>query len=64
MVGRDQQSSAQGLFQIADQFLNLRRRLKIDPVENEPARVQLLEMTDNLRRDPGAGNPDDQPLAH
>ncbi len=64
MVGGHQQSSAQGLFQIGNQLFNLRRRVKIDPVENQPARMQFLEMTDNLRRDPGSGNADDQPLAH
>ena len=64
MVGRHQQSSAQSLFQIGNQFFNLRRRVKIDPVENQPARMQLLKMTDNLRSDPGSGNADDQPFAH
>ena len=64
MVGRHQQSAAEGLFQIGNQFFKLRRRVKIDPVENQPAGMQLLKMTDNLRSDPGSGNADDQPFSH
>ena len=64
MVCRHQQFAAESLFQIGNQFFNLHRRVKISPVENQPPRMQFLKMTDNLRRDLGAGNADDQPLAH
>ena len=64
MVRGHQQFAAESLFQVGNQFFQLRRRVKIDPVENQPAGMQLLKMTDNLRSDPGSGNTDDQPFAH
>ena len=59
MVCRHQQLAAQSLFQIGDQLFQLGRRLKIDAIENQPAGLQLLKMTDNLRSNPGPGDPDD-----